>query len=391
MISLDNTQKAFRYKSDSELKRAHFLFNSLKYPVFVTVGSALVNIALKLHIPIKWAVKPFIYKHFVGGETLEDSINAIDTLAKYNVKSILDFSVEGKETDKEIERAFKETLRAVEFAGGNKNIPFAVFKPTALTKSYVLEKRSLNKDLTEEELKEFNKFEERIDKLCSTAYNNNKPILIDAEDSWFQNAIDEVTERMMAKYNRDRAIVYNTLQMYRTGRLEYLQELHKKSVEMGFFVGAKFVRGAYMEKERERAEKYGYPSPIQPDKPATDNNYNSGLEYSMNNIDRISIFNGTHNEDSCMLLIDLMDKAGIKPTDERVWFSQLYGMSDNISFNIADAGYNVAKYLPYGPVNDVMPYLLRRATENTSVKGQTGRELSLILREIKRRKNDTGK
>ena len=386
MISFENTQIAFSYKSNAELRQSQLLFKTIGNPTIVKIGSSLVNTALKYGVPIKWAVKPTIYKHFVGGETIQECVLAIQKLAQNGVKSILDYSVEGKEEIDDIEKALAETLRAVEFASENKDIPFAVFKPTAFAKSALLEKANANKQLTTVEQKELDDFVNRIDKLCSTAHQNNIPILIDAEDSWYQDLFDKVVEQMMEKYNKEKAIVYNTLQMYRWDRLDFLKKSHKLAVDKGYYLGVKFVRGAYMEKERERAELMGYPSPIQPDKESTDRDFNLALEYSIDNIDRISIFNGTHNEYSSRLLTELMQKKGLQPNDSRIWFSQLYGMSDNISFNIAAAGFNVAKYLPYGPVKYVMPYLLRRASENTSVKGQTGRELNLILAEIKRRK-----
>jgi len=386
MISFENTQIAFSYKSNAELRQSQLLFKTIGNPTIVKVGNKMVNMALKFRLPIKWAVKPTIYKHFVGGETIQECVPTITKLAFNGVKSILDYSVEGKEEIDDIEKALAETLRAVEFASGNKDIPFAVFKPTAFAKSALLEKANAKKQLTTDEQNELADFVNRIDKLCYTAHKNNIPILIDAEDSWYQDLFDEVVEQMMEKYNKEKAIVYNTLQMYRWDRLNFLKESHKKAVDKGYYLGIKFVRGAYMEKERERAQLMGYPSPIQPDKESTDRDFNLALEYSIDNIDRISIFNGTHNEHSSRLLTELMEKRGLLPSDSRIWFSQLYGMSDNISFNIAAAGFNVAKYLPYGPVKFVMPYLLRRASENTSVKGQTGRELNLILAEIKRRK-----
>lgn len=390
MISFDNTQIAFSYKTDGELHQSRILFSTIGNSAIVKIGNVLVNTALKLGVPIKWAVKPTIYKHFVGGETISECQPTIDKLARSGVKSILDYSVEGKEAIEDIEKALAETLRAVNYAATNPDIPFAVFKPTAFARSVLLEKANANQLLSIGEQRELDDFVSRIDKLCSAAFSNNIPILIDAEDSWYQDLFDRVVEQMMLKYNRQRAIVYNTLQMYRHDRLDFLKQSHAKAVEKGYYLGVKFVRGAYMEKERERAAQMGYPSPINPDKATTDNCFNSALEYSVDNIDNISIFNGTHNEYSSRYLTELMVKKGLSPNDSRVWFSQLYGMSDNISFNIAAAGYNVAKYLPYGPVNYVMPYLLRRAAENTSVKGQTGRELNLILTEIKRRKASDG-
>jgi proline dehydrogenase len=282
--------------------------------------------------------------------------------------------------------ALAETIRSIKNAANDPNIPFAVFKPTAFTTAAVLTKVSAGESLTETEITEAANFRLRVEKLCQTAFDNGVPVLIDAEDSWYQRFIDEVVNAMMAKFNKEKAIVFNTFQMYRVDRLAFLKQSFEMAEAGNYFLGAKFVRGAYMEKERERASKMGYPSPIQPDKKATDRDYNAALKYCVERIGRISVFNGTHNEFSSTWLAGLMDEAGIAKDDKRIWFSQLYGMSDHISFNLANAGYNVAKYLPYGPVKHVVPYLVRRAEENTSVKGQTGRELRLIQSEKNRRK-----
>jgi len=385
-LTFSNIETAFAGKSTIDLKKARLLFKTMSKPGLVKAGNVLLNIALKLCLPVKWAIKPTIYKYFVGGENILDCDSTVEKLSKYKVKSILDYSVEGKESDNEIESAFKETRKSIDNAAKNPNIPFAVFKPTAFGKSEILMKASEGKVLNTEEEKELVKFKNRIDVLCKTAWENDIPVLIDAEDSWFQDVFDIVIHEMMQKYNKKRAIVYNTLQMYRWDRLDFLKKNYQKAKEGNYFYGAKFVRGAYMEKERERAIELGYNDPIQPDKESTDRDFNAALKFSVEHIDRISIFNGTHNEYSSMYLTKLMEKHEVAKNDSRIFFSQLYGMSDNISFNLAAHGFNVAKYVPYGPVRNVMPYLIRRAEENTSVKGQTGRELSLILQEVKRRK-----
>lgn len=350
------------------------------------LGVGLTQSFMRIGLPVNWFVKPTIYKQFVGGETITDSIPVVEMLGKYNVKAILDYSVEGSDSKEGIQNALEETLCSIENAANHSNIPFAVFKPTAFTTSTVLLKVSAGDELTANEKEEADNFRKRVDKLCSAAFEKGIPILIDAEDSWYQNFIDDVVNDMMAKYNKERTIVFNTFQMYRHDRLDYLKKSFQMALEGNYFLGAKFVRGAYMEKERERAAQLGYPSPIQPDKEHTDNDYNAALKFCIEHIDRITIFNGTHNEYSSGYLTELMAEAKIAKDDPRVWFSQLYGMSDHISFNLAHNGYNVVKYLPYGPVKYVIPYLVRRAEENTSVKGQTGRELSLIKKEIKRRK-----
>ncbi|MBS3768921.1 MAG: proline dehydrogenase family protein [Bacteroidales bacterium] len=386
MIDFENTKIAFQNKTNIDLKRARFLFNTLARPYIVKTGKLFTHFALKTSLPIKWIVKPTVYKQFCGGETIEECKPVVESMAKYNVKSILDYSVEGKEDPEDIKAALEETLRAIENAGKNENIPFAVFKPTAFARSAVLEKASSNQKLTDKEQTEVNDFRNRIDTLCGTAYQYGLPILIDAEEVCYQYIIDEVAREMMRKYNREKAIVFNTLQMYRWDRLDFLTKEFEVAQKENFKYGAKFVRGAYMEKERKWAQQYGYLSPIHPDKASTDRDYNDALKFSVENIEKIAIFNGTHNESSSLYLVELMDKHQIPRDDERIYFSQLFGMSDHISYNLANAGYNVAKYLPYGPVKNVMPYLIRRAEENTSARGQTNRELELIKKELKRRK-----
>ena len=386
MITFDNTEIAFKSKSNVELKRAYRLFKIMGNSGLVRAGNKLAKFAIKIGFPVGWAARPTLYAHFVGGESIDSCKRAVAKLADYHVAAILDYSVEGKEDDADIEKAIAETINSIKNAGATPSIPFSVFKPTAFGKSAVLEKASSGEPLNETEALELEKFKTRIDTLCKNAYEANIPILIDAEDSWYQNIFDAVTEAMMEKYNKEKAIVFNTYQMYRWDRLHYLKEAHKKAIEGKYFLGAKFVRGAYMEKERKRAAEKGYRDPIQPDKEHTDKDYNLALKYCIENISGISVFNGTHNEYSNAYLAQLMDEHKIARDDSRIWFSQLYGMSDNISFNLAAEGFNVAKYMPYGPVNHVLPYLLRRAEENTSVKGQSGRELLLISSEMKRRK-----
>ncbi len=387
MISFDNTEIAFKSKSDTDLKKAFYLFKTVANTGLVKFSKFLVNFALKIHFPINWIVKPTIYKHFCGGETIEESLKIVRLLEKFNVKAILDYSVEGKETLEDINAVLEETLKTIRNAAKNTNIPFAVFKPTAFAKCIVLEKLSAEQELTDEEKEESENFKKRIDLLCKTAYDLDIPILIDAEDTFYQKAIDDVVTEMMEKYNKNRAIVYNTLQMYRWDRMEFLKQAYQKALEGNYYLGMKFVRGAYMERERERAGRLGYKSPIQHDKESTDRDFNASLKFSIEHIDRISLFNGTHNEESSLYLTKLMQEHGIAKDDPRVYFSQLYGMSDHISFNQAYIEYNVAKYVPYGPVKYVMPYLIRRAEENTSLAGQTGRELSLIIKEKQRRRN----
>ncbi|NOR34318.1 MAG: proline dehydrogenase [Bacteroidales bacterium] len=387
-FNFEDTKTAFRIKSDRDLRRAYILFKLISFPILVKIGNPVIKVCSALRIPIGWIVKPTAFKHFVGGETLEDCQPAVEKIKTANVYSILDYSVEGKESDKAISAALEETLRAVKNAGKNPEIPFAVFKPTAFGKHHALEVLSGEGTPDTETKEEGEKFRNRIDTLCKTAFENDIPIMIDAEDTYIQRFIDKVVMEMMQLYNKEKCIVFNTYQMYRHDRIAILEADIKKAREEKFFLGAKFVRGAYMERERLRAEKMGYEDPIQPNKESTDKDYNLALKISMDNLDIVSIFNGTHNEYSSKYLADLMIEQGVDPDDKRIWFSQLYGMSEHISYNLSDAGFNVAKYVPYGPVRFVLPYLMRRVEENSSVKGQTGRELSLIKKERQRRKHE---
>lgn len=389
MLDFNNTKIAFSSKTKGELRNAHLLFNTIRHPWLVKCAKVASNVALKIHFPINWAVKPTLYKQFVGGETLEDCVPVIEHLKKFNVKSTLDFSAESEQTPDGIQATFEETIRSIDFAKGNDNLAYTVFKPSTITTDELLSKASEKREpLTEEEKVEFGKFRDRFFALCQRAYDNDVRILVDAEDYCFQDALDELTDEAMRKFNKKRAIVFATLQMYRHDRMPYLERIYKDAVEKGYIAGVKFVRGAYMEAERERAAKMGYPDPICKDKPATDANYDAAVQYTIEHIDHFEMFMGTHNEESNYKLARLMDEKGLERNDPRIYFAQLLGMSDNISFNLAAAGYNVTKYVPYASVRDVIPYLIRRAEENTSVAGQTGRELTMIKAEIARRKRD---
>lgn len=387
-LSFDNLQNAFEYKTDNEVRKAYWLFKAISNPLLVKYAPSLTAVSLKLHLPVKWAVKGTIYGHFCGGETIEECLQTIENLGKFHVGSILDYSVEGKEEEAEFDHACEEIMATTQRAAGDPNIPFSVFKPTGLARFALLEKVSARQSLNAEENAEYERVKSRIDKICSLAAINNVRVFIDAEESWIQHAIDELATMMMMKYNTQKAVVYNTIQLYLTDRLEFQRKALEHAVAKSYFIGLKLVRGAYMEKERKRAEELNYASPIQPDKTATDHDYDAALKFCIDHIDRISLCAGTHNAESSLLLTKLMKEKQIKNNDERVYFSQLLGMSDHISFNLAKAGYNVTKYVPYGPVISVLPYLTRRAQENTSMSGQMGRELSLLSRELKRRKGN---
>lgn len=382
----NNTADAFVLKSDTELDRAYFLFKMIASQPLVRIGTAVTNFALNLHLPVEGLIRATVFDHFCGGTTEEDCLPVVDKMFTKGVSSVLDYSVEAKEEEAEFDKALEKTLKTIEFAKQRKAIPFAVFKPTGFGRFDLWVKLGEGEAFTEEETAEWIRVVERFEIVCKTAHANDVALLIDAEESWMQDAADNLVADMMRKYNKEKAIVFNTLQMYRWDRLDYLKKLHEEAKKEGFYIGMKVVRGAYMEKENKRAEEKGYKTPICESKEATDANYNAAVKYMIDHLDTMAIFAGTHNEDSSYLLMDIMKAKGIAPGDDRIWFGQLYGMSDNISFNLAAHGYNVAKYLPFGPVRDVMPYLIRRAEENTSVAGQTSRELNLISAERKRRK-----
>lgn len=387
MISFDNTEIAFKGKSNKDLKRAHQLFGLIANPKLVKIGGKLTNLALKLHLPIKGIIKKTIFKQFCGGETISECNKTIHSLGQYGVGTILDYSIEGIEGEAFFDATAKEIIKTIEKAHGNKNIPFAVFKITGIARFKLLEKcNDITYIISNEEQKEYNKVVARVDEICKVAHDLNVPIFIDAEDFCIQDTIDRLATLMIKKYNTEKAIVYNTIQLYRHDRLVYLKSELEKAKQEKYKYAVKLVRGAYMEKERARAKENKYPSPIQKDKKASDHDYNAALQYCVENISNCSICAGTHNEESSHYLVYLMEQNNLEKSNPSIYFAQLLGMSDHISFNLADAGYNVAKYVPYGPINDVMPYLMRRAEENTSVAGQTGRELNLIQKEIKRRK-----
>ena len=388
MISFDNTEIAFQSKSKSELRKAYYLFKLMGKPLLSRLGGQIANMAIKLHIPITRLIKNTIFHQFCGGENIENCTNKINQLAIHNISTILDYSVEGKASEKDFKKTMEQTIDVLNFARGNKNIPFAVFKITGLARFQLLEKINLCEELSISEQQEYDRVIHRINKICKKAHQYKIPIMIDAEESWIQDAIDSIVETMMKTYNKEQAIVYNTIQMYRLDRLDYLKKLHEDSKENGYFIGVKVVRGAYLEKENERARKMGYPTPIQPNKKACNEDYNSALKYACENIHGISICAGTHNEKSSLLLTNLMQLYNIENNNQKIYFSQLLGMSDHISYNLANKGYNTVKYVPYGPVKEVLPYLIRRAEENRSIAGQTGRELKLIIQEIKRRKSN---
>ncbi|WP_397362797.1 proline dehydrogenase family protein [Olleya sp. R77988] len=382
----ENTQTAFKLKSDSELERAYFLFKMISNQPLVRIGTAATNFALKANLPVEGLIRATVFDHFCGGVNEDDCLSVIDKMFTAGVCSVLDYSVEGKALEDQFDSAEKKIIKLVNFCDEKDAMPIVVFKPSGLGRFFLFQKKTEGKIFTYDEQKEWDRVVLRYHSICKLAKEKDVEVLIDGEESWMQDAADELAEDMMAIYNTTKPIVYNTLQTYRHDRLDFLKASHKRAKKGGFTLGYKIVRGAYMEKERERAKEKGYASPICKDKEATDQCFDDSLKYILNNLDDISIFIGTHNEESSYLAMELMEQLSVVKNDNRVWFGQLYGMSDHISFNLAEQGYNVAKYLPFGPVKDVMPYLIRRAEENTSVAGQTGRELTLLKKERKRRK-----
>ncbi|MEH1008037.1 proline dehydrogenase family protein [Winogradskyella sp. ECml5-4] len=382
----ENTETAFELKSDSELERAYFLFKMISSEPLVRIGTAATNFALKAHLPVEKLIRATVFDHFCGGVNEDDCLPVIDKLYTKGVSSVLDYSVEGKSVENQFDNALAKILKIINFCDEREAMPIVVFKPTGFGRFLLYQKKTEGVVLTSEEEAEWGRIVGRFDAVCKLAKEKDVEVLIDGEESWMQDAADDLVEEMMRRYNKDVAVVYNTLQLYRWDRLDYLKQLHERAKAGGFKIGMKIVRGAYMEKERERALDKGYNSPICENKKATDDNFDETLNYILQNLKDISVFIGTHNELSCYLAMDLMKTHNISKEDNRIWFGQLFGMSDHISFNLAAQGYNVAKYIPFGPVKDVMPYLIRRAEENTSVSGQTSRELSLLKTERKRRK-----
>jgi proline dehydrogenase len=385
-INFDNTEIAFHLKSDSELERAYFLFKMISHEPLVRIGTAATNFAIKANLPVEGLIRSTVFDHFCGGVSEHDCIPQIEAMYQSGVSSVLDFSVEGKDEETQFDFAMDKTLELIDFAHNRQAMPIAVFKPTGFGRFFIYQKVGERLELSSDEQQEWNRIKTRFHSVCAYGKEKNVAILIDAEESWMQLAVDDLVEQLMETFNKDQVVVYNTLQTYRWDRLDYLKKLHQSATTKNFNLGFKIVRGAYMEKERQRAKEKGYPSPICNTKADTDTMFDQCMSYMLQHLDSINLFIGTHNESSTQLAIQQMKANAIVKNDKRVWFGQLYGMSDHISFNLAKHGYNVAKYVPFGPVKDVMPYLIRRAEENTSVAGQTSRELALIKKEKKRRK-----
>ncbi len=381
----NNTEIAFKYRSNPEMKRAAFLFSCLGSPALTGLGIKMTKAALSMQLPIKGLIKKTLFKQFCGGETLAEAADTANRIGDYNVNTILDYGVEGKESEEDFDKAVPEFIKAINYAASQEHIPFISLKVTGFARFALLEKINSGTTLTQNEELEWQRVHNRIDEICGAAHSKNIMVLIDAEETWIVEGVNQLTERMMEKYNTKEAIIFNTYQMYCHGTLPYLIDNIKTAAAKAYILGAKLVRGAYMEKERERAKIMGYADPIQPNKAATDRDYDEAAYVCLQNLDKLSLFLGTHNENSCLKVVNYMIDNNITPNTNRVYISQLFGMSDNISFNLAAQKFNVAKYLPYGPVKDVVPYLMRRAEENTSVAGQTSREMGLIEKENKRR------
>ena len=384
-ITFDNTEVAFADKSRKDLKRMHFLFTTMNHPLIAKLGIWSTVFALKIKLPVKGLIRKTIFAQFCGGESLEDSRASIAKLEASNIKAILDYSAEGEKSEKGFDINKEEILNSLELAHGSSNVPIGVMKLTAFAPFELLEKAQGDQPLSDAEIKQFDRFKSRVDEICQRAVEYKKYMYIDAEETWIQDTIDSVAYEMMEKYNKEQVYIFNTYQMYRRDALDNLKNTLSEGKKNGFKVGAKLVRGAYMEKERLRAERLGYPDPIQPDKETCDRDFNKALEFCIEYISNMAVCAGSHNEYSNAYLTELMAAHQIVKDDPRVYFAQLYGMSDNISYMLSSQGYNVAKYLPYGPVEKVMPYLMRRAQENTSISGQSSREYLLVKKELSRR------
>ncbi|HRX93148.1 MAG TPA: proline dehydrogenase family protein [Chitinophagaceae bacterium] len=404
-ISFDNTKFAFEYKSDKQLKKARFLFSSMGKPWLVKLGIKVTPWAIRSGLPVKGFIRKTIFAQFVGGENLQQTAEVAKNLGNYNVKAILDYGVEGGDDgEKGFDHSTDEFIRVIEYAATQPNIPFMSVKVTGIARFSLLEKlddmmhkaegtlmkrflQAVN-NLNAEEKEEWHRVRHRMMRICETAAHSDTGVLIDAEETWIQDPVDALTILMMDTYNKKKCVVYNTLQHYRHDRLQFLKDSYQAAVERNFILGSKLVRGAYMEKERNRAKEMGYQSPIHKDKESTDKDYDEGVRFCIDHIDRIALIVASHNERSNLLAAELLEEKGLPLKHPHVHWSQLYGMSDNITFNLAHAGCSVSKYLPFGPIEEVIPYLMRRAQENTSVKGQTGRELALIKKELNRRKGN---
>ena len=385
-LDFQDTATAFADKSDSELREKYRIFKMMNSPTMVSMGTRATSLALKLGLPITGLIKRTVYEQFCGGETIEECEPVVEKLSRSHIGAILDYSVEGKSEEEDFNRTKDEVIRTIDRAKSDERIPFSVFKVTGIAPLGTLEKVSAGIDLPEKSVFKWERIQARVEEICARAHAADQPVFIDAEDFYIQEAIDRLATAMMEKYNRERTIVYNTAQLYRKDRLDFVRRSHLEAREKGYYYGIKLVRGAYMEKERERAEEKGYPSPIHETKADTDRAYDAAVEYCLDNLEDVSFVAATHNENSTQNLVRQMKRRGLPNDHPHVFFSQLYGMSDNLSYVLAGHGYNVSKYVPYGPVRDAMPYLIRRAQENTAVAGQVSRELDLIGRELKRRK-----
>ena len=386
-LNFQDTKTAFADKSDLELTEKYRIFKLMNSSVLNGLGTKSAEIALAIGLPVSWLIKNTVFEHFCGGENIKECQSTLEKLGKSNIGTILDYSVEGKSSEEDFEQMKDETILNLKRANDDINIPFAVFKVAGIAELGTLEKISAGQELVSESDKtKWENTKRRVNELCEYAHSIEQPVFVDAEETWIQDAIDLLAKDMMQKYNVDKPIIFNTIQLYRHDRLEFLKKSHKDAKKAGYILAVKLVRGAYMEKERERAKEMGYESPIQPDKATTDRDYNLAVDYCLENIEEIAFVVGTHNEESIQHLAHKMEEAGVKHDHPHIFFAQLYGMSDNLSYVLADNDYNVSKYVPYGPVAAAVPYLIRRARENSSVKGQVSRELDLIAKELKRRR-----
>ncbi len=384
-ISFENTEVAYASLSDKELKKAYWLFRMMSIPWLVNIGNSMITLCLKLNMPIQGIIKNMVFSHFCGGESLDESIPLIFRLKKSNIEVLLNYSVEGLEDASGYRDTYEKTLNAIHFAKENPSVRAMCVKFTGYAHTDIWVKLQAKQELTPAEQQEFLQAKSYIEKLCSEAVDCNVHLYVDAEESWFQDSIDTLVDDMMEKYNKEEAFIFNTYQLYRSDKLEDFKKAHQRALEKGYILGAKIVRGAYVEKENDYYVKLGTKSPINNTKEASDREFDGAVRYAVENVTTISLCCASHNEASNKLYFELLTEKNIPLNHKHVNSSQLLGMSDNITYNLSAMGMNTAKYMPFGPVKEVIPYLIRRAQENTSVEGQTSRELLLLEKELKRR------
>lgn len=381
------SDSAFSHYSISQLRRTKVLFKILQNPLVSWFSGFVPHIPILLRLPfVKSLIKHYIFSHFCGGEDWKEVHQSALKLQKQNILSSLDYSVECKQTEQDYETTKKVLLNVLEEAKNLSHIPFCVLKITGLGRFALLEKIHNGQTLSDNEKAEWQRVQSRFDSICEKAVDCNTKLLVDAEESWIQKPIDNIVKRAMKRHNQNEPMIYNTYQLYLKAKYEQLKTDWEKAKEKGYILGSKLVRGAYMEKETKRAVKMHLPNPIQPSKAKCDQDFNDSLKFCLKHIDDFGIYIGTHNIESTQKARQLMQEYGIAKSDERVFFSQLLGMREILSYELAQQDYLVSKYTPFGKIAEVIPYLLRRIQENSSVKDQLNDEIKVITRELENQK-----